>query len=62
MVIWVVMLCELVESLKMKAVCSSETLVTIYKSTWHHNPEDHHLHLHHHENLKFHKMFLHSLI
>jgi len=24
---------------QMKEVCSSETMVTIYKSTWHHSPE-----------------------
>jgi hypothetical protein len=28
--------------LKMEAVCSSETLVSTYKSTRRHNPEDHH--------------------
>jgi hypothetical protein len=27
-------------SLKVEAVCSSETLVSTYKSTWHYNPED----------------------
>jgi hypothetical protein len=34
---------------KMGTVCFSETLVSIYKSTWCQNPEHH---LHHHENLK----------
>jgi hypothetical protein len=28
--------------LKMGAVCSSEMLVFMYKSTWHYNPEDRH--------------------
>jgi hypothetical protein len=29
-------------ALKMEAVCPSETLVSIYKSTWRYNPEDKH--------------------
>jgi hypothetical protein len=28
-------------TLKMEVICSSKTMVTIYKTTWHHNPEDH---------------------
>lgn len=62
---WVVMPCGLVDrcqcleewtafmskSLKME-VCSSEVLVSAYKSTWHQNPEDQHWHVHSHENLK----------
>jgi hypothetical protein len=36
----------------MKAACSSETLVSTYKPTWHYNPEDQHQHLHCRENLK----------
>jgi hypothetical protein len=43
-------------ALKMKTVCSSETLVSIYKSTWRYNPEEQCWHLHHHENLKSHKL------
>jgi hypothetical protein len=31
---------------------TSETLVNLYKSAWHYNPEDSHLHTHPHENLK----------
>jgi hypothetical protein len=36
LVFWVV------AALKVEAVCSSETLVSIYKSTWYYYPEDHH--------------------
>jgi hypothetical protein len=39
-------------TLKMEAVRSSETLVTTYKTAWHHNPEDHNQYLYCHENLK----------
>jgi hypothetical protein len=35
-------------------VCSSETLVAPYKSTWRHNPEIHHGNFHRRENLKSH--------
>jgi hypothetical protein len=38
----------------MEVVCSSETLVPIYKSTRCHNPEDHHGHLLRRESLKYH--------
>jgi hypothetical protein len=31
-------------SLKMEAIRSSEELVTAYKTTWRHNPEDHSRH------------------
>jgi Fe2+ or Zn2+ uptake regulation protein len=34
---------------EMEAIHSSETT---YKTTWYDNPEDHHQHLHCHENLK----------
>jgi hypothetical protein len=27
-------------AMKMEAVCSPETMVSAYKSTWHYNPED----------------------
>jgi hypothetical protein len=33
---------------------TSETSVKFYQTTWHNNPEDSHLHTHHHENLKSH--------
>jgi hypothetical protein len=36
----------------MEAISSSETLVTTYKTTRHHNPEDHDPHFHSRENLK----------
>jgi hypothetical protein len=36
----------------MEAVCSPETLIPTYKSTWHHNPEDHYGDLHCCEKLK----------
>jgi hypothetical protein len=38
--------------LKMETVCFSKTLVSTYESTQHHNQEEQHRHLHHHENLK----------
>jgi hypothetical protein len=50
MVFWVVMPCSLVGSyhcfggtsaLKMKVIHSSEMMVTTYKTTQHHIPEDH---------------------
>jgi hypothetical protein len=31
-----------ISALKMKAACSSETLVDTYKSAWHYNSEDQH--------------------
>jgi hypothetical protein len=34
------------------ALCSSETMVTTYKTTWYHNSKDHNQHLHCCENLK----------
>jgi hypothetical protein len=37
-----------------EAVCSSETLVSTYKSTRRYSPEDQHRHLHFHQNLKSH--------
>jgi hypothetical protein len=39
--------------LKMEAICSSETLITTYKLTRRHHPEDHNRHVHRRENLKF---------
>jgi hypothetical protein len=41
-------------ALKMEAVCSSKTLVCIYKSSRLYNPKHQHRHLHHRENLKSH--------
>jgi hypothetical protein len=32
-------------TLKVKVVCSSETLVAAYKSVWHHNPDCHIQHI-----------------
>jgi hypothetical protein len=31
---------KVTSTLNMEAICSSETLVTTYKPTWRHNPED----------------------
>jgi hypothetical protein len=45
-------------ALKMEAVCSSETLVPTYKSTWHHNPENHNQHIHRLDNLSFVLLFI----
>jgi hypothetical protein len=39
-------------ALKIEAICSSETLVSTYKSIWHFYPEDQHRHLHRRESLK----------
>jgi hypothetical protein len=39
--------------LKMEAICSFETLVTTYKTTQHHNPEDHNQDLYHYFNTVF---------
>jgi hypothetical protein len=39
-------------ALMMEAARTSETLVNFYQTTWRYNPEDSHLHTHHHENLK----------
>jgi hypothetical protein len=44
-------------ALKMKALCSSEVLVTTHKSTQCYNPEDRHWHLHCCENLESHRHF-----
>jgi hypothetical protein len=38
--------------MKMKAICSSETLVDFQWNTWCHTPQDITLHKHHYENLK----------
>jgi hypothetical protein len=40
------------EELKIEATRSSETSATTYKTTRRPNPEDHHRHLYHRENLK----------
>jgi hypothetical protein len=53
MVFWVVTPCGLV-ALKMEEIFSSETLVSTYKSTRRHNPQDHHGYLRHRENLTSH--------
>jgi hypothetical protein len=37
---------------KMETACFSETSVSTYESTWYHNPEEEHQHLHRRENLK----------
>jgi hypothetical protein len=42
----------------MEAVQTSEVLVNSYQCTWRYNPEDSHLHTHHHENLKTYLMFV----
>jgi hypothetical protein len=58
MVMWVVTPCCLAGGcqrfggIEMEAIRSSETLVTIYKTTRLHNPEDYHRHLHHRQNFK----------
>jgi hypothetical protein len=49
-VFWVVILYGLV-ALKIKPVHSCETLVSTYKSTWHHKTESQYQHLHLCENL-----------
>jgi hypothetical protein len=38
-------------TVRMEAICYSKALVTSYKTTWGHNPEDHSKHLHCHENI-----------
>jgi hypothetical protein len=40
LVLWDVMSCGLKSDLKIKTVCSSETLVSTYKFTCRYNPED----------------------
>jgi hypothetical protein len=44
-------------NLKKEAIRSSQMLVTTYKTTQCHNPEDHNLNSHHCENLKYHVPF-----
>jgi hypothetical protein len=41
-------------ALKMETVFFPETLVSTYKSTWRHNPEDEHRRLYRRENLRSH--------
>jgi hypothetical protein len=43
---------EVISTVKMDVIRSSELLVTSYKTTRRHNPEYHSRHLHRHENLK----------
>jgi len=43
---------KFIAALKMETVCFLETLVSIYRSTWRHNQEDHR---HRRENLKSHR-------
>jgi hypothetical protein len=40
----------------MEVTRSSETLVTTYKTTWRHNPEDHNQHFYGYEHLKSQEM------
>jgi hypothetical protein len=42
------------DTLKMKAVRSSDTLVSYHITVWHHIPEDHDLNFYRHKNLKSH--------
>jgi hypothetical protein len=51
-------LCVVTPWLKIAAVCSSEILVSTYKFTWRHNPEDQLRHIHRCENLKSHTVML----
>jgi hypothetical protein len=37
-------------------ISSSETSVNTYQTTWHNTPQDSHIHTHHRENLKSHKV------
>jgi hypothetical protein len=37
---------QITSTLKMEAVCSSETLVPIYQTSWCHNSDDHNMNLH----------------
>jgi hypothetical protein len=46
----------------MEAVCSSETLVSTYKFTWHYNPKDQNRHLHRRDNLKSHILCMFSCV
>jgi hypothetical protein len=48
--------CLRAEDLKMEAVCSSETFVSIYKVTKYYNPKDQHCHGR--ENIKSHEISL----
>jgi hypothetical protein len=40
-------------ALIIKAASTSETVVNFYQTTWRYDPEESHLHPHHHENLKY---------
>jgi hypothetical protein len=45
-------------ALKMETAYFSEMLATMYKSTWHQNPEEHHHCPHQFGNLKFHTYYI----
>jgi hypothetical protein len=64
-VLWGAAPCSLaIITLMMEAVSSSETSPNIYKTTQCYIPEDSHLHIHHHENIKSHLylgLFIYSL-
>jgi hypothetical protein len=44
--------------INMEAIGSSKTLITTYKTTQHHNPENHNQNFHHYGNLKFHTTYI----
>jgi hypothetical protein len=46
-------------ALMMEAASTSEMSVNFYQTAQHNNPEDSHLHTHHHENLKSHFIQIH---
>jgi hypothetical protein len=49
--------CQILLSLMMEAVITSETPVNFYQSTWNNNPIDGYLHTHCREKLKSHTVF-----
>jgi hypothetical protein len=53
---------EVVQALKMVAVCSSESLISNYKSTLCYSLEDENRHLHRHENLNSHTTMMFSAV
>jgi hypothetical protein len=53
-----VMMIGMIIALMKEAVCTSETLVNIYLTTWQYIQKDSKLHTHHHENLKSHKALI----
>jgi hypothetical protein len=54
-VFWVVAPCRVI-ALMMEAASTSETSVNFYQTAQSNNPEDSHLHTHHHENLGSHSI------